>query len=97
MVRFVAAFYTSSGIIEVISIAIRPVSLSFRLFGNIYAGETLLHTMQSVGASLPPPINWISLILFPLPFYFLELLAGLLQSFRFRNALRCLYQALDRT
>jgi F-type H+-transporting ATPase subunit a len=71
------------GVIEVISIAIRPVSLSFRLFGNIYAGETLLHTMSSVGASLPPPINWISLILFPLPFYFLELLVGLLQAFVF--------------
>jgi len=71
------------GIIEVISIAIRPVSLSFRLFGNIYAGETLLHTMSSVGAGLPPPINWISLILFPLPFYFLELLVGLLQAFVF--------------
>jgi F-type H+-transporting ATPase subunit a len=71
------------GIIEVISIAIRPVSLSFRLFGNIYAGETLLHTMGSVGAGLPPPLNWISLILFPLPFYFLELLVGLLQAFVF--------------
>jgi F-type H+-transporting ATPase subunit a len=71
------------GIIEVISIAIRPVSLSFRLFGNIYAGETLLHTMASVGNALPPPINWISLILFPLPFYFLELLVGLLQAFVF--------------
>jgi F-type H+-transporting ATPase subunit a len=71
------------GIIEVISIAIRPVSLSFRLFGNIYAGETLLHTMSSVGAGLPPPINWISLIVFPLPFYFLELLVGLLQAFVF--------------
>jgi F-type H+-transporting ATPase subunit a len=71
------------GIIEVISIAIRPVSLSFRLFGNIYAGETLLHTMGSVGAGLPPPINWISQILFPLPFYFLELLVGLLQAFVF--------------
>jgi F-type H+-transporting ATPase subunit a len=71
------------GIIEVISIAIRPVSLSFRLFGNIYAGETLLHTMGSVGASLPTPLNWLSLILFPLPFYFLELLVGLLQAFVF--------------
>jgi F-type H+-transporting ATPase subunit a len=71
------------GLIEVISIAIRPVSLSFRLFGNIYAGETLLHTMSSVGAGLPPPINWLSLIIFPLPFYFLELLVGLLQAFVF--------------
>jgi F-type H+-transporting ATPase subunit a len=71
------------GVIEVISIAIRPVSLSFRLFGNMYAGETLLHTMAGIGASLPVPLNWISLILFPLPFYFLELLVGLLQAFVF--------------
>jgi F-type H+-transporting ATPase subunit a len=71
------------GVIEIISIAIRPVSLSFRLFGNIYAGETLLHTMSSVGIALPAPINWISMVLFPLPFYFLELLVGLLQAFVF--------------
>jgi F-type H+-transporting ATPase subunit a len=71
------------GAIEMVSIAIRPVSLSFRLFGNIFAGETLLHTMGSIGATLPPPINWLSQILFPLPFYFLELLVGLLQAFVF--------------
>ena len=71
------------GVIEMISIAIRPVSLSFRLFGNMYAGETLLHTMQSLGGSLPFPLNWLCSILFPLPFYFLELLVGLLQAFVF--------------
>jgi F-type H+-transporting ATPase subunit a len=71
------------GVIEMVSIAIRPVSLSFRLFGNIYAGETLLHTMGSIGSALPIPLNWISYILFPLPFYFLELLVGLLQAFVF--------------
>ena len=31
------------GIVEVISICIRPVSLSFRLFGNVFGGENLLH------------------------------------------------------
>jgi len=31
------------GIIEVISVLIRPVTLSVRLFGNIYGGESLLH------------------------------------------------------
>jgi F-type H+-transporting ATPase subunit a len=71
------------GIIELFSIAIRPVSLSFRLFGNIFAGETLLHSMSTLGASLPMPLNWLSLILFPLPFYFLELLVGVLQAFVF--------------
>jgi F-type H+-transporting ATPase subunit a len=71
------------GVIEMISIAIRPVSLSFRLFGNMYAGETLLHTMSDLGANLPIPLSWLCSILFPLPFYFLELLVGLLQAFVF--------------
>ncbi len=71
------------GIIEIISIAIRPVSLSFRLFGNIYAGETLLHTMSTIGSSLPFGLGYLTAVLFPLPFYFLELLVGLLQAFVF--------------
>jgi F-type H+-transporting ATPase subunit a len=71
------------GIIEVISIAIRPVSLSFRLFGNIYAGETLLHTMATIGSSLPFWLGYVTAVIFPLPFYFLELLVGLLQAFVF--------------
>ena len=71
------------GLNELISIAIRPISLSFRLFGNIYAGETLLHTMTTIGSSLPIPLNWLFSVLLPLPFYFLELLVGLLQAFVF--------------
>ena len=34
------------GLIEVVSIAIRPLTLSVRLFGNIYGGENLLHAMS---------------------------------------------------
>jgi F-type H+-transporting ATPase subunit a len=71
------------GVIEIISILIRPVSLSFRLFGNIYAGETLLHTMQTIGSALPFGLGFLTSVLFPLPFYFLELLVGLLQAFVF--------------
>jgi F-type H+-transporting ATPase subunit a len=71
------------GVNEIISIAIRPVSLSFRLFGNIYAGETLLHTMQTIGSGLPFGLGFLTSVLFPLPFYFLELLVGLLQAFVF--------------
>jgi F-type H+-transporting ATPase subunit a len=73
------------GIIEVISILFRPVSLSLRLFGNIFAGETLLTTMITLGDSLGFPV-WIayaSSVLLPIPFYFLELLVGLLQAFVF--------------
>jgi F-type H+-transporting ATPase subunit a len=71
------------GLIELVSIAIRPISLSLRLFGNIYAGETLLHTMTSLGHALPFGLGWIFSIVFPLPFYFMELLVGLLQAFVF--------------
>src|SRR5438309_3421879 len=35
------------GFLELISIAFRPISLSFRLFGNIFAGEQLLEDRKS--------------------------------------------------
>lgn len=70
------------GVIEVVSMAFRPVSLSLRLFGNIFAGETLLTTMIGLGKQLGLP-DWIAYIMsvtIPVPFYFLELLVGLLQA-----------------
>ena len=63
------------GILEVVSILFRPVSLSFRLFGNVYAGESMLEAMQHV----VPSLAW----LIPLPFYFLEILVGLVQALVF--------------
>jgi len=77
------------GMIEVVSILIRPVSLSLRLFGNVFAGENLLTTMMTLGKTLGFP-DWLahlSSVLLPVPFYFLELLIGLLQAFVF--ALLC--------
>jgi F-type H+-transporting ATPase subunit a len=65
------------GFIEIISILFRPVSLSFRLFGNIYAGENMLESM----ATLVPGLFYSVLI--PIPFYFLELLVGLVQALVF--------------
>ncbi len=41
---FLSIIFLGTGVIEIISILFRPVSLSFRLFGNIYGGETLLHS-----------------------------------------------------
>lgn len=35
--------FLTVGVIEVVSIMIRPLTLSVRLFGNIYGGESLLH------------------------------------------------------
>jgi len=70
------------GVIEIISIAFRPVSLSLRLFGNLFAGENLLHVMGDLGKMLgfPDWVSFITSVLFPLPFYFLEILVGLLQA-----------------
>ena len=63
------------GILEVVSILFRPVSLSFRLFGNIYAGESMLEAM----AQIVPALAW----LIPIPFYFLEVLVGMVQALVF--------------
>ena len=50
------------GCLEVVSILFRPVSLSFRLYGNTFAGENMLETMSR----LVPGLGW----LLPIPFYF---------------------------
>lgn len=70
------------GVIEIVSIVFRPMSLSLRLLGNIFAGETLLHTMGGLGATIGLP-GWaatITSVIFPLPFYFMEILVGALQA-----------------
>lgn len=70
------------GLIEIVSILFRPVSLSLRLFGNIFAGETLLHAMGSLLGDLGagPVLQFFGKIVLPLPFFFLELLVGVLQA-----------------
>jgi F-type H+-transporting ATPase subunit a len=60
------------GLIEVVSIMMRPVSLSFRLFGNVFGGENLMHSMSEIS-------RWG----LPIPFYFLEMLIGLVQALVF--------------
>ncbi len=73
------------GLIEIISIAFRPVSLSLRLFGNIYAGENLMHTMSELGTTMgmPTAIAFLMKVIVPIPFYFLELLVGVVQALVF--------------
>lgn len=80
-----AVIFFIVGIIEVISILFRPVSLSLRLFGNIFAGETLLHTMAELGEKMgwPDALAFVGRIALPIPFYFLELLVGLVQAIVF--------------
>lgn len=60
------------GILELISELSRLISFSFRLFGNVFAGEVLL----AVIAMLLPFIG-------PLPFYGLELFVGFIQALVF--------------
>ncbi|HBE22971.1 MAG TPA: F0F1 ATP synthase subunit A [Verrucomicrobiales bacterium] len=64
------------GILEIVSICIRPVALSFRLFGNIYGGE---QTMEGLMALVPENLAFLP----ALPFYFMELLVGLVQALVF--------------
>jgi len=57
------------GIIEIVSEISKVVSLSLRLFGNIFAGEVLLTVMLGLMAYF-----------LPIPFMFLELLVGMIQA-----------------
>ena len=63
------------GWLEILSILFRPVSLSFRLYGNIFAGENLMETVSR----LVPGFGWLVTI----PFYFMELLVGFVQALVF--------------
>ncbi|MBI4414868.1 MAG: F0F1 ATP synthase subunit A [Candidatus Kerfeldbacteria bacterium] len=63
---------TGVGFLELFGEVAKLVSFSFRLFGNVFAGEVLLVVI----ASLVPFIA-------PLPFYFLELFVGFIQAFVF--------------
>lgn len=73
-VLMIVVFF-AAGCLELISILFRPISLSFRLYGNIFAGENLLEAMSR----LVPGFGW----LVPIPFYFLELVMGLVQALVF--------------
>lgn len=64
------------GFLEILSIMIRPLSLTFRLYGNIYAGENLLELMLYLGGRF---FGWLA----ALPFYFLELMVGAIQALVF--------------
>lgn len=63
---------TFVGVLEIISEFAKIISFSFRLFGNIFAGEVLLLVMLS----LVP-------LFVPLPFLFLEVFVGFIQALVF--------------
>lgn len=63
---------TFVGVLEIISEIAKIVSFSFRLFGNIFAGEVLLIVMLNLAPYIVP-----------LPFLFLELFVGFVQALVF--------------
>jgi F-type H+-transporting ATPase subunit a len=63
------------GWLEIVSILFRPISLSFRLYGNVYAGENMLESMANL-------VPWAAPLI-PIPFYFMELLVGIVQALVF--------------
>jgi F-type H+-transporting ATPase subunit a len=60
------------GLLEIISELTKLISLSFRLFGNIFAGEVVLTTISSLFAYLAP-----------VPFLMLESIVALVQALVF--------------
>lgn len=60
------------GLIEIIGEVAKVASLSFRLFGNIFAGEVLLASMAAIFA-----------FVLPVPFMFLEVIVGMIQALIF--------------
>ena len=69
MAVIVAVIEFGVGLLEIISEVAKVLSLSLRLFGNIFAGEVLLTVMLGIFAYF-----------LPLPFMFLELLVGAIQA-----------------
>lgn len=71
--------------IEVIGELSRVISLSFRLFGNIFAGEVLVTVMVTMSAAVLEKTVWIAVPFFALPtiFLFLEVLFGFIQALVF--------------
>ena len=67
--------FLAVGVLEVVSIVFRPISLSLRLFGNVYAGEDMLETLGLMKHGL----GWVM----PIPFYCMEVLVGLVQAMVF--------------
>ncbi len=60
------------GLIEIVGEMAKIASLSFRLFGNVFAGEVLLGSIAVMAAYFVP-----------LPFMFLELIVGVIQALIF--------------
>lgn len=72
------------GILELIGEFARVISLSMRLFGNLFAGEVLLMVVST-------GIHWSLSYLVPLPFLAMEVLVGMIQAFIFSSLVVVFY------
>jgi len=72
MVLVVAPVTFFVGLLELVGEFAKVASLSFRLFGNVFAGEVLLLSMSALLAYG-----------LPIPFLFLEIFVGVIQAFIF--------------
>ena len=70
-VLLIPIFFAVGGI-EVVSIAFRLISLSFRLFGNVFGGENLIHALGGIAPYVAPALAGL-----------LEVLVGVIQAFVF--------------
>jgi len=70
-VLLIPIFFAVGGI-EVVSIAFRLISLSFRLFGNVFGGENLIHSLGGIAPYVVPAVAGL-----------LEVLVGVIQAFVF--------------
>ncbi len=64
--------FLAVGGIEVVSILFRLISLSFRLYGNVFGGENLIHALGGIAPVVIPAVAAM-----------LEVLVGLIQAFVF--------------
>jgi F-type H+-transporting ATPase subunit a len=69
MLIFMTIVFIGVGLIEVVSLIIRPIALSMRLYGNIYGGESVLTTMLGMAGGAAA-----------FPFYFLEIIVAIVQA-----------------
>jgi F-type H+-transporting ATPase subunit a len=76
------AIFILAGLLEVVTILFRPVTLSFRLYGNIFAGENMLESMATLVQN-PAWAKAVASVVLPLPFFLLEVLVGLVQALVF--------------
>ncbi len=72
MIIFINPIKAFVGLIEIVGELAKIASLSFRLFGNIFAGEVLLGSISAIMA-----------FGVPIPFMFLEVLVGAIQALIF--------------